>query len=285
MELELVPARRSHHRHGSLCDKIRDQDADREEKSVIADTSKKRSKMLRSLIAVFFLTIFPAAFALTQPNLQFGLSAYPNFSGARLAASTTANQMIIDSIEAREVSRPAFSLGLAVQWRGAKAGFRTGMQINDTGYRSVREPVPAGVPAPPDAITRTVVYRNLNLEVPAEVLFIHEAGPKDRLNFMMGFSAAYNLNNFEDNIFYSGERIGRESEKLSNAGFRRLQMAFQTGVGWQRDFGRSVVLFLQPTFQFWYTALLEEPEDNVNRNLYNIGLKTGILFRTGRSLD
>ncbi len=240
--------------------------------------------MNRILLITFFAAAWMLPFVSGQGGLQYGLTVYPNFSGGRLAASTTASQRVIDSIEAREIAKPSLSLGLAVQWRGLKAGFRTGFQLTETGYRSIREPVPPGVQAPEDAIDRQVAYRNVNLELPAELLFFHELNDKDRLNFMMGFSAAYNLNNFEDNIFFSGERLGRERQKLNNSDFQRLQLAFQTGIGWQRDLGRKMIIFVQPTFQFWYTGLLLDA-DEVNRNLYSVGLKTGILLKNNTNQE
>ncbi len=230
-------------------------------------------------IAVWFcLGCLSASFS----QAQYGISVYPNFSGARLAASSTLNQRAIDSIEAREISKPSYSLGLLAQWRGQKAGFRIGLQYMDTGYRSVREPVPPGANAPQEALNRQVIYRNINLELPAELLFMHALNDKDRLNFMMGFSAAYILQNREDYVFFSGERLSRQSNQLETNDLSRLQLAFQTGVGFQRDVGSSVVIFVQPTFQFWYTALLQPPVE-ANRNLYSIGLKTGILFQTNNN--
>lgn len=233
----------------------------------------------RYLIAAgLWLGCLTAAFS----QAQYGISVYPNFSGARLAASSTLNQRAVDSIEAREISKPSYSLGLVAQWRGQKAGFRIGLQYMDTGYRSVREPVPPGANAPEEALNQQVIYRNINLELPAELLFIHALSDKDRLNFMMGFSAAYILQNREDYVFFSGERLSRQTNRLQTADLNRLQLAFQTGVGFQRDLGGSVAIFVQPTFQFWYTALLQPPAE-ANRNLYSVGLKTGILFQTNNN--
>ncbi len=219
-----------------------------------------------------------AAFSQTQ----YGISAYLNFSGARLAASSTLNQRAIDSIEAREISKPSYSVGLLTQRLGQKAGFRIGLQYMDTGYRTVREPVPPGANAPAGAFRQQVIYRHINLELPAELLFIHALSGKDRLNFMMGFSAAYILQNREDYVFFSGERLSRQVNRLATADLNRLQLAFQTGIGFQHDLGSSLAIFVQPAFLFWYTALVQPPAE-ANRNLYSIGLKTGILFQTNNN--
>jgi hypothetical protein len=217
---------------------------------------------------------------LAGQGTMFGVTAYPNISGRRLAATTSVNNAAIDSLEARETSRPSLSLGLAVQWQGLKGGFRTGIQFADTGYRTIREPVTPGPDVPDNAQTQSTVFRNLNIELPAEILFMHELSPRDRLNFMMGFSAAFNVSNYEQTVYFSGERISQDNMKISNDGFQRVQLAFQTGVGWQHEFGENIVFFAQPTFQFWITGLLLEPKEGVNRSLYAFGLKTGILFRT-----
>lgn len=229
---------------------------------------------------LFFISLLLGSVAAAaQDGPQWGITAFPNYSGARIAAGSTINKDAIDSLELRETARPSLSWGLAVQWRAEKIGFRTGFQIADTGYRSIREDIPAGVEAPDGALTRRVDYRNILIELPAEVLFLHELNPRNRLNFMMGFNAAYNLSNYEDNIFFSGEKIGRVRNQLDNDAFERLQLGFQTGLGWQRDVGQGLIFFAQPTFYFWYSGLLAETED-LNRSLYAIGLKTGILLKT-----
>ncbi len=238
----------------------------------------QHSISLNSLLFLAF-TLTGIATMSAQNGPQFGITVFPNYSGGRIAAGSTVNEAAIDSIELRETSRPSLSWGVAAQWRAEKIGFRTGFQITDTGYRSVKEGIPTNVEAPDGALTRRVDYRNLNIELPAEILFLHELNDRHRVNFMMGMSAAYNLNNYEDNIFFSGEKIGRARNKISNNDFQRLQLGFQTGIGWQYDMGERMIFFAQPTFYFWYTGLLAEAED-VNRSLYAIGLKTGILFKT-----
>lgn len=238
----------------------------------------QHSQSLRTLL-VPVLLLSGLALATAQNGPQFGITVFPNYSGGRIAAGSTINEAAIDSIELRETSRPSLSWGITAQWRAEKIGFRTGFQLTDTGYRSVKEGIPAGVEAPDGALTRRVDYRNLNIELPAEILFLHELNARHRVNFMMGFSAAYNLRNYEDNIFFSGEKIGRTRNPISNDAFQRLQLGFQTGIGWQHDMGERLIFFAQPTFYFWYTGLLAETED-VNRSLYAIGLKTGILFKT-----
>ncbi len=214
-----------------------------------------------------------------QGGAQVGFAVFPHFSGARLAAGTTAAPGIVDSLEAREISRPSLGLGLAVQWRAERAGFRTGIQLVESGYRTVRETLPAGQEAPEGALEWQTAQRIVRIEVPAEILFLQSWNDRDRMNFTMGFSAAWGLAFSEDITYFSAERLGRSRQRQDRGMFSPLQLAFQTGIGWQRDFGEKIVFFAQPTFQFWYTALLRDTPE-VNRSLYTLGLKTGIVFKT-----
>jgi hypothetical protein len=215
----------------------------------------------------------------TQGGAQVGVAIFPHFSGARLAASTTAPPGVIAILEEREISRPSLGAGLAVQWQAERAGFRTGLQVVESGYRTVRENIPSGQEAPEGASEWQIAQRLLRLEVPAEILFMQSWNDRDRMNFTMGLSAAFGISYSEDITFYSAERLGRTRQIQDRGMFTPLQLAFQTGIGWQRDFGERIVFFMQPTFQFWYTGLLRGTPE-VNRNLYTLGLKTGIVFKT-----
>ena len=216
---------------------------------------------------------------LAQGGAQVGFSLFPHFSGSRLAASTTAAPGIIDSLEARETSRPSLGMGFAVQWRAERAGFRTGLQIVESGYRTIRETIPTGQEAPEGALEWQIAQRIVRLEVPAEILFLQSWNDRDRMNFTMGFSAAWSIAFSEDTTFFSAEKLGRTRQRQDRGLFTPLQLAFQTGIGWQRDIGEKIVFFAQPTFQFWYTGLLRGTPE-VNRSLYTLGLKTGIIFKT-----
>jgi len=208
---------------------------------------------------------------------QLGLLAYPNFSGARIAAGSFLNNAQIDSLERRETNRTSISAGLVVQWQAEKAGFRSGIQYTESGYASIREPIPGGSNSPEGASTQRLQYKSFFLEIPAELLFIHQPDSKNKVNFSMGLSAAFNFRNTEQTDFFSGEKIASQQVTLGNALFTPLHISFITGMGWQHDISPKIAFFAQPTFQFWFNGLLREAID-LNRNLYAIGLKTGILF-------
>lgn len=236
-------------------------------------------RVLKIYIFLIFIALGNSFLLRAQGGAQVGLTIFPHFSGARLAGSTTAAPGVIDSLEAREISRPSLGMGLAVQWRADRAGFRTGLQVVESGYRTIRETIPAGQEAPEGALEWQIAQRILRIEVPAEILFLQKWNDRDRMNFTMGFSAAWGIAYSEDITFFSAERLGRTRQRQDRGMFTPLQLAFQTGIGWQRDFGEKIIFFAQPTFQFWYTGLLRGTPE-VNRSLYTLGLKTGIVFKT-----
>jgi hypothetical protein len=233
---------------------------------------------MKYIILLLLISALGASLPLQAQNLPYlGLVAYPNISGARIAAGSFLNNAQIDSLERRETTRTSRSAGLVVQWQAEKVGFRSGILYTESGYASVREPVPGGSNSPEGASTQRLQYKSVLLEIPAELLFVHQPDNKNRVNFSMGLSAAINVRNIEQTDYYSGEKISSRQVTLDNHDFTPIHLSFVTGMGWQHEISPKFAFFAQPTFQFWFNGLLREAID-LNRNLYSVGLKTGILF-------
>ncbi len=227
--------------------------------------------------AFFAVLLFSLTPAFSQAEFGWGLELYPNFSHRRLIAQANISTREAQELEALEASRPSWSAGAFAQWRGARAGFQTGLRFLDTGYRTVKTSLDADDDPPPGATEKRIVYQNFFIEAPAELQFFQELDDNNDFFFMVGLSLAYNLANYDKTVFYTGENRAVNSEKPDKGNFSPLSYSFLTGMGWEHQFSESFSVMLQPTFQFWLRALLIEAE--INRNLYSVGLRLGVKFR------
>ncbi len=212
-----------------------------------------------------------------QSGFEWGVSAYPNVSHRRLLARQAISEAEERELEERETARISLSAGGFIGWRGERGGFRAGLNFMDTGYRTVREPFPAGAPNPEEASEQRIVFRNFNLEIPLEIHFLHTLSRRDAFGFMMGLSASFNLANREETILYFGDTSTRSGESPAEPDFRLFNYGFISGLSYDRRISPAMAWFVQPHFQFWFQGIL--PDDaNLNRNLYSLGIKTGVRF-------
>lgn len=231
--------------------------------------------MLRFLILLGSLFSFYSA--ISQAEFGWGVEAYPNFSHRRLIAQTTVPREEIRALEALETGRLSYTAGLFGQWRGQRAGFQTGLRFMETGYRTIRTNISPDDEPPQGAEQKREIFRNLNLEIPAELQFFQKMDEKNHFFFMLGLSLAYNLSNYQETAFYTGESRQVRREKTGNDNFTRIHYSFQSGMGWEHRISEGLSIIVQPAFQFWPTALLKETE--INRNLYSYGLRLGVKWR------
>lgn len=163
-------------------------------------------------------------------------------------------------------------------WRGEKLGFHTGINFMDAGYRTVKEPTPENDPNIPLGFERRFAFQNSYLEIPAEVNFYQSLGERNAFYFMMGAAISANLSNRYDSLYYSGERITGLHRQDDSDDFRTINYAFQTGMGWEHMFNDRLMMVLTPTFKFWMRGVLKE--NDLNRNLYSIGLNARLMFQS-----
>lgn len=230
---------------------------------------------MKKLFPVIFLLL--GCLTLSAQSFYWGAYLYPNYSSRRLIAiDANLSEQMLQDIEDRETGKFSISGGGHAGWRGEKAGFQFGLGVAETGYRTVREPIPPDSPDAPNASQQRFIYRNINLELPIELQFIHELDYRNFFYFMLGGVGSYNLANQEIKILYDGDIRERGDDPEPEGDYRRSNFAFQAGLGWERNIGGSTHLYLQPNFQFWLSGLYRDA--SINRSLYNFGLKLGVKF-------
>lgn len=212
-----------------------------------------------------------------QAEFSWGVELYPNFSSRRLVAQTTEfDQEEADRLENLEVARFSYSAGLAGYWRTDRIGFKTGLFFTESGYETRRQEIDPREESPDGAESKRVQYAHQYIEIPGELLFYQNLNAKNDFLFSMGISAAVNLSNRERTTFLIGDTNDRQTT-TAPGNFTSLGFSFISGLGWEHQFSRFA-LSLQPTFQFWLRGLLNDESAIFNRNLYSVGLRTGVKF-------
>lgn len=230
---------------------------------------------IRSLTVIVLMLISLEVIA--QNSFYLGLNLYPNYSSRRLIALSNISIPEIDSIETRETSRPSWSAGVAMGWRSQKLGFQIGLDYMDSGYRTVKEDLPEDDPRSGTAGKRRIIFQGQYLSVPMEVHFYQQLSERSDFYFMMGAAASYNIGNSFNTRYYAGENDELVRMAEENSEYRGVNMAFQSGLGWAYDLSDNLRLSLQPTFMFWMRGVLKE--NDLNRNLYSMGLRLGLMFQ------
>ncbi len=213
-----------------------------------------------------------------QVDFSWGISLYPNYSDRRLISFSFLSQDDIFTLDSLERGRFSYAGGVFVEWRSEKVGFQTGVNVMNTGYRSIRELILAGDPDENLGNERSFVYRNFNIEVPAELHFYQEVSPGNEFVFTLGGAISYNLANDTYKILHSDGSRDRTNISDKEQEFRALNLAFSTSFGWQTALSESMYLAILPTFEFWMRGILP-PTLELNRNLYNIGVKLNLKFK------
>ncbi len=233
---------------------------------------------MKRLLILFALLASLGIDVNAQASFFWGPVAEPNLSHRRLIAFSNISQLAIDSIEARETSKPSISFGLFAGWRKEKVGFRFGALYMNTGYRTVRELIPPNDPDAANASERRFIYQNHNIEIPLEIQFLQELDSKNRFFFAMGTGASFNLSNQTKIQLFAGEKVDTRIEKADNDLFRKLNYCFRAGFGWEHELSENFSVIIEPTFKIWMQGVLEDNE--LNRNLYSMGLRVAFQFLT-----
>lgn len=232
-------------------------------------------KLLLGLLFVLEISTLTA-----QSEFFWGASFHPNISNRRLIALGTLSESQAGSLDSIEMHRISYSTGLFLGWRGEKAGIQFGLNYMDTGYRTLKAIIPPDDPQSGNGEERRFVFQNVHLELPVDLQFAHDLDDANAFLFMLGVSFSYNIKNYQKTVFFNGDQQSVEKVEDTMNEFTRFNYAFQTGVGWERDINDRFAFVLQPTFKFWLKGILTPSSGEINRSLYNLGLKIAFKIKS-----
>jgi hypothetical protein len=217
-----------------------------------------------------------------QMGTWYSINIYPNYSNRRLIVLDNLNQDQIEVMDSLEAAKPSYAVGGAIQWRGEFIGFQLGANFVNTGYRTIRQPIPSDDPFAGQAEEYEQTFTNYLLELPVEITFYQTLNENNEFFFLLGTGIAYNLSNrTRTTLFTNSSENPVDNSPTDNVDFRNLNVEFQAALGWEKAFNPNLRLVVQPHFQFWTRGLYVD--ELINRNLYTLGVRVGLKF--GRLLE
>ncbi|HHB51664.1 MAG TPA: hypothetical protein ENK75_01270 [Saprospiraceae bacterium] len=179
-------------------------------------------------IFIGFIIIISALQAGAQVGSEFGVSLYPHFSDRRLGYSRAYKQEFIDSIDRNEISRPSYEISLFWQKRSEKIGFYTGVGFLNTGYKTSIDTIENAPDLYPNANRKRLDLKNINITLPVELNFFQRINDYNEFSFGLGLAISYNIQNYDNNLYYSGEQfLGIIENNIGTEGHNRINTAFQ----------------------------------------------------------
>ncbi|MEL6274997.1 MAG: hypothetical protein AAFU03_07845 [Bacteroidota bacterium] len=226
---------------------------------------------MRSLFLSLSLLLTLNLSAQIIESAGFGLELYPHLANRRLIAGNTLTFSEINRIDSLEMRDFGYGIGVFYAQRSEKIGYHFGLRYLATGYERARGPVddnsgPAGFSEfSEDFITNI-------LEIPFQLNFYQNLGNKSSFYFTLGVAAGIHLNSKTERTYFSPE--GTLTEEFDpEVDYRGVNFALVTAVGYETRLGQNYAVGLQPTFEYWLGGNVIAEAADINRNLYNLGLR------------
>ncbi len=145
----------------------------------------------------------------------------------------------------------------------------------DAGYRTMKD-TPEADPNLP-LVWRCRISKTATSS-PHRSQLLPVAGRAQRFLFYAGHGHKYQYHQSHRYVLLQQRKDYSTSHQDDSDDFRTVNYAFQTGMGWEYAFSERFMMVLTPTFKFWMRGVLKE--NDLNRNLYSIGLNARLMFQS-----
>ncbi len=230
---------------------------------------------MRTYLFLFAGLLCFSLWAQTNKSTGFGLEIYPHFSNSRLLSGGLIGFREAARIDSLEGVAQGYGLGLFFEQKGEKMGFQLGLRYLYTGYDRSRGPLDFNPGQPSTGPDFSARFRAQFIEIPFYWNFYQALNKKTSFFFSLGLASGIHLKSqTEQTIFLPN---GPETSLAeTNTTYRGFNIALLTAVGIRTVFSERIAVSLQPNFEYWLRGNALDDEDQLDRNLYNIGLRLGI---------
>ncbi len=230
---------------------------------------------LLSCFAFFLLSVSLTA----QSNSQgFGLELYPHYANNRLLSGGLIGFREAARISSLEKIAPGYGLGIFYEQKGEKMGYQVGLRYLYTGYDRSRGPLNFDPDNPsnsgPDFSS---TFRAQFIETPFYWNFYQAISNKSQFFFSLGLASSIHLGSKTTQTTYLPQGDITE-EVFPNTTYRGFNVALLSALGFRTVLGSRLALSIQPNFEYWLRGNALEDEDQLNRNLYNFGVRFGVVW-------
>lgn len=207
-------------------------------------------------------------------KILVGFSFSPDYNSRTLKNNdgSASSDLVIKSRNDIEVARFGYTAGLNICFNfSASAGFETGIQFSDRGYRTKKQDL---LYFPPDPFLQTrakTVYAYQYLGIPLKAKF---SFGKEKVRFITGIGFITNLllnvkqtTNYE----YADGRTEKKS-RSSTSGFNKVDLSPVISIGIDYRLNKKIRLFAEPVFRY---GIIKTNDAPVTEHLWNAGLNLG----------
>ena len=229
----------------------------------------RKSSLCLSLFFSLFLSL-PITGQIIE-SAGFGLEFYPHLANRRLIAGSSLTFNEVNRIDSLEMRDFGYGIGVFYAQRSEKIGYHFGLRYLTTGYQRERGPIednsgPAGFTQFSESFVTNI------LEIPFQLNFYQNIGSKSSFYFTLGVAAGIHLNSTTERTYFDGgEELTEDFDP--QADYRGVNFALVTAIGFETRFAQNYAIGLQPTFEYWLGGNVIAEAADVNRNLYNLGLR------------
>ena len=197
----------------------------------------------------------------------FGLEFAPHYGSGRIG-SPDAGLVELERLDSLNSGRAGFGLGVVYTSRVNRIGFTAGIRYLETGFETDEQSQRL---RPGRSFTE--VGRARFISLPFELNFYQDITPKDRVFFTLGLAGHLFLDN---RIQQTNFLDGVEQEQITlpddpSEDFRRFNLSFNTGLGFDRKFNEEWSMRIEPFFQFFLQPNIRPEAGQITRNYYQLG--------------
>lgn len=211
------------------------------------------------------------------PQSGFGLEVYPHLGNNRLLRGAFISFREARRIDSLETAAFGYGIGGFYGVRGEKIGYHFGIRYMVTGYERDRGPLDFDPTQPGDFPDYVETFTARFVEVPFYWNFYQNLGDKTSFFFTLGMAASFNLSNETERTVFRGQSAITETFE-PNTEYRRVNFALLSAIGITYQLSDRIVLGLQPNFEYTLQPNALSSEDQLNRTLYNLGLRFTVQY-------
>lgn len=236
------------------------------------------------LLSRFFFFLFllhlvlPSISLAAQGSSQgFGLELYPHYSNNRLLSGGLIGFREAARIVSLERIAAGYGLGVFYEQKGEKIGYQVGLRYLYTGYDRSRGPLNFNPDNPNNGPDFSATFRAQFIEMPFYWNFYQALNDKSHFFFSLGLAGGVHLGSKTMQTTYLPQATVIE-EVFPNTTYRGFNVALVSALGFRTIVANRFALSLQPNFEYWLRGNALEDEDQLNRNLYNFGIRIGLVW-------
>lgn len=233
---------------------------------------------MKKLFALLFFISTLNVFGQEEKKFKLGFALNPCISD-NITSNNGKTPVVVNSV-LNKIENPIFAYEIAIFSEynlDLNSKLRFGIGYSNSGYKTNKQKSTVAMPDPVIPEYTQFIYKHRDIVIPVlytrylknklqNFYFIGGAEPQIKIN------RTSRLNKWYEDGTYSSDQWNDRSTS-----FRRINVNFVLGIGYDIKLSEKIRLFVQPTFDC--NILGTSTNANINRRIYTYGLSLGTVFK------